>query len=38
MAYAIDILRKEHSNMQRLLSLLEHQITWSSKPESPTTN
>ena len=27
MAYAVDILRKEHSNMQRLLALLEHQIT-----------
>lgn len=27
MAYAIEILRKEHSNMQRLLALLEHQIT-----------
>jgi len=35
MAYAVDILRKEHSNMQRLLALLEHQIKLVEQAEQP---
>ncbi|MGI9413161.1 MAG: hemerythrin domain-containing protein [Hyphomicrobiales bacterium] len=35
MAYAIDILRREHANMQRLLGLLEHQITLVETAQQP---
>lgn len=35
MAYTIDILRKEHANMSKLLSLLEHQIGKVEQSERP---
>jgi hemerythrin-like domain-containing protein len=35
MAYAIEILRREHANMGKLLSLLEHQITKVEQAQNP---
>ena len=35
MAYAIDILRREHANMAKLLSLLEQQIGKVEQSQSP---
>ncbi len=35
MAYAIDILRREHGNMAKLLSLLEHQISKVEQAQGP---
>ncbi len=35
MAYPIDVLRREHSNMGRLLSLLEHQIGKVEQAQNP---
>ena len=35
MSYAIEVLRKEHANMARLLALLEHQISRVERADGP---